>query len=321
MTIHMDTYDFESTVPSIYLAGKMNGGDYEDQNAGRNQDWRWPIIGAQLFIDSGDKWNDRWVEPNCFYVGPFCVYGKAHDFMQSENAHGVGAGVGAQGYEQSETVKYCLRAIQDSDLIFCWLNTKDAHGTLMELAYSCAIGKGKRTFLIVPPCQCIPSEYWPETHTCVQREVWFAQEMVKSHGGTVIYSSDPIGEIKEVFRQIGRASQQFNSVPEKQFWVQAVCGQYKGLLFNHLVSQHPVGKYRIDFAIPELKFGIEIDGLAYHNGQDSFMKDRSRQREIESQGWRIVRFAAKEVSLDVDKCFREAEAIAIELSQSLVGAK
>lgn len=320
MTVYMDIYNFESSVPSFYLAGKMNGGDYEQQIDGINQDWRWPIIGKELFIGSTEDWNHTWVEPNCLYNGPFCVWGEPHDFMQSENSHGVGVGVGGQGYEESQILRYCLRAIQNSDFIFCWLNTKDAHGTLMELAYSCAIGKGNRTFLIVPQCQCIPTGYWPETHTCVQREVWFAQEMVKSHGGTVIYSSDPIDEINQIFSQIGRASQKFNSVPEKEFWIQVVCNRYKGLLFDKLVPQHPVGKYRIDFAIPELKFGIEIDGLAYHNGQDSFMKDRSRQREIESEGWRIVRFAAKEISLDVDKCFWEAEAIALEM-QDLVGAQ
>lgn len=56
---------------------------------------------------------------------------------------------------------------------------------------------------------------------------------------------------------------------------------------------------------PDIKFGVEIDGLAYHNGQDSFMRDRARQRALEADGWRIIRFAAKEVLNDPQKCFEE----------------
>lgn len=111
----------------------------------------------------------------------------------------------------------------------------------------------------------------------------------------------------------------FGSPVEEQFWRafaetarigfdNDVATQLRGL-----IPQCPVGRYRIDFGIPDAKFGIEIDGLAYHNGQESFMKDRKRQRELEAEGWRIVRFAAKEVMEDARACVLEAAEQAVRV--------
>lgn len=300
--------------PNVYLAGKIDGSSYEWQSQGKFQDWRWPLVGIGLFNYSETSPTTS----DFVYQGPFYFPGKSHDGYQSDNCHGAGANSWINN--QDGVLTGCLRGIINSDIFFAWLNTKDAHGTLMEIAYACS--EGKDVTLVVPPCDCVVAETGDiSDHTCVSREVWFAQAMVRNQFGTVIYSNDPIQEFAKVIARWNRRNQKFNSIPEGLFWNRAINDYEKGLLYRDIVAQHPVGKYRIDFAIPELKFGIEIDGLAYHNGQDSFMKDRSRQREIESQGWRIVRFAAKEISLNVNKCFREAEAIALELSQAMVGVK
>jgi very-short-patch-repair endonuclease len=98
----------------------------------------------------------------------------------------------------------------------------------------------------------------------------------------------------------------FGSAVEESFWK-----SHKRLHLpelHGLVPQHPVDQYRLDFAIPGYRYGVEIDGLAYHNGQESFMRDRKRQRHLESLGWRITRFAAKEIMLDVEACVVEAGA-------------
>jgi len=106
----------------------------------------------------------------------------------------------------------------------------------------------------------------------------------------------------------------FNSVPEQEFWEVVIHQERKHGLLYPIIPQYQVGKYFLDFAMPTIKLGMEIDGLAYHNGQESFMKDRRRQREIESQGWRIVRFAAKEISLDVSGCYGEFANIAMGMN-------
>lgn len=306
--------------PKVYLAGKMDGSGWLDQRERRNCDWRHPIVGHHLFIEDGQHWYQE--RPEFIYLGPFYFYDKKDSEFTGENTHAIG--VDDCQVNQDATLWCCKTGIEDADIIFSWLNTTEAHGTIAEIAYACGIKKGKAITLILPKCDCDTDDWGGHRsikHSCVSRELWFVQRLVLMHGGTVKMHDNPVEQFKDVLTAWSRSNIKFNSVPEKEFWTRAINDSAKGLLYRDIVPQHPVGKYRIDFAIPELKFGIEIDGLAYHNGQDSFMKDRSRQREIESQGWRIVRFAAKEVSLDVDKCFREAEAIALELSQSLVGAK
>lgn len=75
-----------------------------------------------------------------------------------------------------------------------------------------------------------------------------------------------------------------------------------------LTMQYPVkdGRYRLDFAFPPLKVGIELDGYTYHSDRESFTRDRQRQREIEAQGWRIMRFSGAEIRADVTRCVHEA---------------
>ena len=74
--------------------------------------------------------------------------------------------------------------------------------------------------------------------------------------------------------------------------------------------QHHIGKYRVDFADPSRMIAIEVDGLAYHNGQESFIRDQQRQRDIQSAGWTVIRFAAKEVLDDPVTCLAEVLRVA-----------
>lgn len=100
--------------------------------------------------------------------------------------------------------------------------------------------------------------------------------------------------------------QPFGSEVEFQFWeahVAAAIDELRGL-----VAQYQVGRYRLDFAIPKRRVGVEIDGLAYHSSQSRFVGDRQRERHLEQQGWRIVRFAASEVMADASRCVYEAAA-------------
>ena len=43
----------------------------------------------------------------------------------------------------------------------------------------------------------------------------------------------------------------------------------------------------IDVAIPSLMIAIEYDGSWYHQNEE---KDMIRQKEIEGQGWRFIRY-------------------------------
>ena len=108
----------------------------------------------------------------------------------------------------------------------------------------------------------------------------------------------------KVIQEAALDSDVFDSPVEEVFWE-----AYRKSLpssLDGLVAQHVLGRFRLDFAIPKKKIGIEIDGFRYHASQEAIMKDRQRQRAVEQQGWRIVRFAAKEVFNDPKGCVKQA---------------
>ncbi len=54
--------------------------------------------------------------------------------------------------------------------------------------------------------------------------------------------------------------------------------------------QHPVGRFRIDFAYPELLIAIEVDGYGPHSSRQAFQADRDRQNRLVALGWMVLRF-------------------------------
>lgn len=67
------------------------------------------------------------------------------------------------------------------------------------------------------------------------------------------------------------------------------------------VCQHEVrvdGKVvaRIDFAYPEVKLAIELDGEAYHFGERADRRDRERVNDLVALQWRVLRFDWKDVT-------------------------
>jgi GNAT superfamily N-acetyltransferase len=54
------------------------------------------------------------------------------------------------------------------------------------------------------------------------------------------------------------------------------------------VSEHPVGKYRIDLAYPELKIAIECLGKEGHLNDASFEYDPIRRNELQLEGWIVI---------------------------------
>jgi len=67
-----------------------------------------------------------------------------------------------------------------------------------------------------------------------------------------------------------------------------------------LVPQHGVSGYRIDFAVRhpdrpgELVMAIECDGAAYHSAETARDRDRLRQQQLETLGWRFHRIWSSE---------------------------
>jgi very-short-patch-repair endonuclease len=50
----------------------------------------------------------------------------------------------------------------------------------------------------------------------------------------------------------------------------------------------PGGRYRLDFAWPEQRVGLECDGWEHHGAKSAFVADRARLAEFGAAHWRIL---------------------------------
>jgi very-short-patch-repair endonuclease len=70
-------------------------------------------------------------------------------------------------------------------------------------------------------------------------------------------------------------------------------------IIDGLVRQYPLGEFRIDFALPDRKVAIEIDSYTYHRSADRWASDRRRDLHMSLRGWRVYRFDADLIRMDV----------------------
>jgi len=81
------------------------------------------------------------------------------------------------------------------------------------------------------------------------------------------------------------------------------------------VEQLPIAGWRIDFAWPELRLAVEIDGWAYHSSLDSFRSDRQKDNALQAAGWARLHFTLHDLEEDPIGC---AEKVAAMLSAQAI---
>ena len=122
----------------IYLAGKIGKGDWrnriiEGNRAGGIWD-RFPAAGWEHQKGVIFREHD--------YTGPFftsCDHGCSH----GSNTHGNGESPCTdlfEGDRRTSIVRLCMTAINESELVFAWIDKDDAYGTLAEIGYAVARG-------------------------------------------------------------------------------------------------------------------------------------------------------------------------------------
>lgn len=109
----------------------------------------------------------------------------------------------------------------------------------------------------------------------------------KRHRGTAIMSqvldelgpgyAPPESELEELFYSIIEAS----DLPpgKRQHWV------HDGRRWR-----------RYDWAVLEVKVGVEVDGLKTHGTEDGMQDDRARDRRLKIQGWDTLRYTALDIT-------------------------
>jgi very-short-patch-repair endonuclease len=78
--------------------------------------------------------------------------------------------------------------------------------------------------------------------------------------------------------------------------------------------QVPIASFRADFTLsPAL--AIEVDGRTFHDASpEATDRDRRRDRQLLARGWRVLRFAEREVNENALAVAREAYALAGEVA-------
>ena len=73
-------------------------------------------------------------------------------------------------------------------------------------------------------------------------------------------------------------------------------GQLKGYQFRR---QRSILKYIADFMCMELMLIIEVDGIT-HQWEETIIKDKKKQADLEAAGFTVLRFADEEVLNDLN---------------------
>jgi len=53
---------------------------------------------------------------------------------------------------------------------------------------------------------------------------------------------------------------------------------------------------RVDFAFPEARLAIEVDGYAFHSSRKDWERDRVRQNELVALGWFVLRTTKRQMT-------------------------
>lgn len=131
----------------------------------------------------------------------------------------------------------------------------------------------------------------PDAETKEEKRYRKAVEAIEKQCGSLKGYEESI----EVCR---KATFKYGSVPEAMLAIELVRNGYR------IIPQQKVGKYHVDFALPNEKLIIEVDGSIYHT---------NKQKELEREGsinfaigldWHFIHLPAESISKDVRKVVR-----------------
>ncbi|MBZ9859787.1 endonuclease domain-containing protein [Mesorhizobium sp. CA12] len=83
---------------------------------------------------------------------------------------------------------------------------------------------------------------------------------------------------------------------ELKLWNELRAHRLMGLGFRR---QFPIAGFIVDFACPEKKLVVEVDG-SQHSDADRANADEIRTKRLEQDGWIVLRFWNDDVTRDID---------------------
>ena len=110
-----------------------------------------------------------------------------------------------------------------------------------------------------------------------------------------------VGSLKGYERAVEicrKATFKYGSTPEAMLAIELVKNKYK------IIPQQKIGSYHVDFALPDEKLIIEVDGSIYHaNTQKELQREAAINYKI-GLDWHFVHLPAESISKDVRKVVR-----------------
>ncbi len=102
-------------------------------------------------------------------------------------------------------------------------------------------------------------------------------------------------------KERARALRKARNLPEVLFWMQVNKFQFHGLDFDR---QKIIGNYIVDFYCKALGLVVEIDGINHEGCED---RDSQRQKWLEQQGCRVIRFTSTAIRFNMSQVLMELE--------------
>lgn len=106
----------------------------------------------------------------------------------------------------------------------------------------------------------------------------------------------PYQQISQTMRNNSKRMRSKMTDADLKLWNAVRAHRLEGLGFKR---QMPINNYIVDFACPQHKLIVELDG-SQHAQEEYAKKDEIRTRFLQQQGWQVLRFWNDDVLKDVD---------------------
>jgi len=76
---------------------------------------------------------------------------------------------------------------------------------------------------------------------------------------------------------------------------------------HYIVTQYPMGRYRIDIAFPQYKLAVECDGRQFHSTKEAMERDRRKDNYLRSNGWTVIRISGRTINKSLPTAVKRIE--------------
>lgn len=96
--------------------------------------------------------------------------------------------------------------------------------------------------------------------------------------------------------------ERYGSIPEAMVAIELIKNHHR------IIPQQKVGKYKVDFALPDIKKVIEVDGELYHRNNHNSDREGTIQLSL-GFDWKILHIPAELIAKDITKLQRAINSV------------